>query len=74
VWDPAWLKGRLPDHTTVSSTLFDTVAVYLAFSEELLVMEDICLRVTDDGHTVEDPAGPRVRCAMAWKDLGAVEG
>ena len=33
-----WLNGIDPD--TVTSTLFDTVAVYLAFSEELLEMED----------------------------------
>ncbi len=56
-----------------SSVLFDTVAVYLAFSEELLVVEPRRLRVDEQGRTVVDPAGKEVRCALAWKDLVAFE-
>jgi inosine-uridine nucleoside N-ribohydrolase len=56
-----------------SSTLFDTVAVYLAFSEELLVMEQLGIRVTDDGYTVIDDEAKVVNCAMAWRDLAAFE-
>jgi inosine-uridine nucleoside N-ribohydrolase len=57
----------------VSSVLYDCVAVYLAFAEDLLRMEALGLRVTDDGFTREDPAGPQVNCALAWKDLAAFE-
>jgi inosine-uridine nucleoside N-ribohydrolase len=56
-----------------SSTLFDTVAVYLALTEELLEMETLPIRVTDDGHTVIDQQARKVHCAMKWKDLGAFE-
>ena len=56
-----------------SSTLFDTVAVYLAMRQELCVMEKIHLRVTDDGLTVIDPQAREVNVAAQWKDLGAYE-
>ena len=56
-----------------SSTLFDTVAVYLACTEELVRMEKLGIRVTDDGHTVIDPNAKATNCAMTWKDLGAFE-
>ena len=56
-----------------SSTLFDTVAVYLACTEELVRMETLGIRVTDDGHTVIDPNAKATNCAMTWKDLGAFE-
>jgi inosine-uridine nucleoside N-ribohydrolase len=56
-----------------SSVLFDTVAAYLSFSEELLVMEKLGIRVTDDGFTRMDEKAKILSCAMAWKDLGAYE-
>ena len=56
-----------------SSTLFDTVAVYLACTEELVRMEKLGIRVTDDGHTVIDAKARATNCAMTWKDLGAFE-
>lgn len=56
-----------------SSTLFDTVAVYLAMRRDLLVMEKLGLRVTDDGYTVIDPQAKHVSVATKWKDLGAFE-
>jgi inosine-uridine nucleoside N-ribohydrolase len=64
-----WAKGT-PDR---SSVLFDTVAVYLSFSEELLSMEKLGIRVTDDGYTVEDKNAKVINCAMDWKDLSAFE-
>jgi len=57
-----------------SSTLFDTVAVYLAFSQSWCVMENIGVRVTDDGFTVEDSNARKVAVATAWKNLPALEG
>jgi hypothetical protein len=56
-----------------SSILFDTVAVYLAFSEELLVMEKLGVRVTDDGYTIIDDSARMINSATAWKDLPAFE-
>jgi len=56
-----------------SSVLFDTVAIYLAFSEELLVMEKLGIRVTDEGYTVIDPKAKATNCATDWKDLAAFE-
>jgi inosine-uridine nucleoside N-ribohydrolase len=54
---------------TKSSTLFDTVAVYLAYCQALVVMEEVSLTVTDEGLTVEDQAGDLVQAAMQWLDL-----
>ncbi|MCX6993736.1 MAG: nucleoside hydrolase [Kiritimatiellaeota bacterium] len=65
-----WLKGK-PDEQ--SSILFDTVAIYLAFAEDLLVMENLGIRVTDDGFTIPDPRARSIRCAIEWKDLDAFE-
>ena len=72
-----WLPGASyidPDTDTsrISSTLFDTVAVYLAAEDDLLEMRELPLRVTDDGYTIIDKANGRpVNCAVSWKDLEA---
>lgn len=68
-WIP--FDETLPDRE--STTLFDIVAVYLAFDESLVEMEEVGLRVTDEGMTLEDPAGPKARCALRWKDMKALE-
>ena len=54
-----------------SSILFDTVAVFLAFSRQWLTTETVKLIVTDDGFTREDPAGHPVEAALAWTDKPA---
>ena len=75
VWAPRaeWLPKDF-DAEAQSSTLFDTVAVQLAFDESLVEMETLPLRVTDDGFTVVDTAnGVPVRCATAWRNLAAFE-
>ena len=56
-----------------SSTLFDTVGIYLAMSTDLVKMEKLPIRVTDDGHTRIDEKGKAINCATEWKDLGAFE-
>jgi len=72
-----WLPGASymaadTDPGRISSTLFDTVAVYLALEEDLLEMQDLPLRVTDDGYTVIDETNGRmVHCAVAWNELPA---
>ncbi len=65
-----WLDGK-PDER--SSILFDTVAAYLAFTDELLVMNREGVRITDDGYTVPDDNAKQVNCALKWKDLPAFE-
>jgi inosine-uridine nucleoside N-ribohydrolase len=58
------------DYETVrSSVLFDTVAVYLAYSADLLEMEKIRLQITDDGLTLPDPGGDEVLAALRWRSL-----
>ncbi len=62
--------GKNPERADkASSILFDTVAVYLAISEDLLVMERLGIRVADDGSTVPDPKGKEMNCALEWKSL-----
>jgi len=71
-----WWKAHnpnKPEKIDASSVLFDTVAVYLTFSTDLLNMERLNIVVTDDGFTREDPKGKAMDCAMSWKDLGKFE-
>ena len=71
-WREAGERRELPP-PAASSVLFDTVAVYLAYSEALTEIEDVSCTVTDEGFTKIDPAGRVVRAAVRWKDLGAYE-
>ena len=54
---------------TRSSVLFDTVAVYLAVSQNYCEMERLGVRVTNDGFTVIDPQTKRMNVATRWRDL-----
>ena len=56
-----------------STTLFDTVAIYLAMSTELVKMEKLPIIVTGDGYTRIDDKGKVINCATEWKDLSAFE-
>ncbi|MFP4502966.1 MAG: nucleoside hydrolase [Candidatus Hydrogenedentota bacterium] len=69
----AW-TNRHHHREDASSILFDTVAAYLTFSEELVDVETISLRIDDAGNTVPAAENGRpVRCAMDWKDRPAFE-
>jgi inosine-uridine nucleoside N-ribohydrolase len=72
-----WLKSERSDwqerFEVQSSLLFDTVTVYLAFSEELLEMKELGVRITDNGYTVIDSKAKPVNCAVEWKNLSAFE-
>ena len=60
--------------STHSTTLFDCVAVYLAYSEDLVETETIAFQVTDDGYTRRSPAGPyKARVAIRWKNMDGFE-
>ena len=54
-----------------SSTLFDTVAVYLAMSQDYVTMEKLSIVVTDDGYTKIDEKGKTMSVATGWKDMEA---
>ena len=54
-----------------TSVLYDTVAVYLAFSETWLTMERLPVVVTDDGKTLLDESGREINCATGWRDREA---
>jgi inosine-uridine nucleoside N-ribohydrolase len=62
--DPEFVSAK-------SSTLFDTVAVYLAFAHDLVRVERLGVRVTDDGMTLPSTAARPLGWAVAWKDLDA---
>ncbi|MFO1452259.1 MAG: nucleoside hydrolase [Opitutaceae bacterium] len=60
--------------TTRSTTLFDSVAVYLAYAEAWVETETVRFRITDDGFTRRDPSGPlKARVALRWKNQAAYE-
>ncbi len=74
VWAPRvpWMKCDF--FTTKSSTLFDCVAVYMAYATDLLNFEVITFSVTDDGFTVRNPNGEfTAKVAISWKDQAAFE-
>jgi len=85
IWYKAGLKdrkdldeagiNRLVDEklNSSSSTLFDTVAIYLAVSRQLVEMERLPIRVTDDGFTRVENGAKMVNCAVKWKDLDGYE-
>jgi inosine-uridine nucleoside N-ribohydrolase len=52
-----------------SSTLFDTVAVYLAISQDCVKIERLGIRVNDQGFTVIDAQAKPMDVAVAWKNL-----
>jgi inosine-uridine nucleoside N-ribohydrolase len=56
-----------------STTLFDTVGIYLGMTEKLVKMEKLGITVTDDGYTRIDKNAKIINCATEWKDLGAFE-
>jgi len=62
-----WMNVDFED--VKSSVLFDTVAVYLAYSTDLLEVENLRLRITDAGLTIPDAAGDEISVALRWRDL-----
>ncbi|HRY71162.1 MAG TPA: nucleoside hydrolase [Phycisphaerae bacterium] len=56
-----------------SSILYDTAAVYLAYSEEYARIEPRELIVNDQGHTLVSPHGKKVRCQLGWTDRKAFD-
>ena len=66
-----WLsleKRVVVDSSIKSSALFDTVAIYLAYADDLLEIEEVAISTTDTGINVVDPGGSKVKAALRWKD------
>jgi inosine-uridine nucleoside N-ribohydrolase len=60
--------------STRSTTLYDTVAVYLAYSEDLVETEATRFQVTDDGFTRRSADGPfTARVAIRWRNMDGFE-
>lgn len=68
-----WCKHQSPDNNayeTHSSTLFDTVAIYMAFTHDNLRFERLPIRVDDNGFTrITEGIKPNVDAAIEWFDL-----
>lgn len=74
IWAPRvpWMECDF--FATQSSTLFDDIAVYMAYDGSLLNYEEITFSVTDDGYTIRDPNGPySARVALSWRDMKACQ-
>jgi inosine-uridine nucleoside N-ribohydrolase len=71
-----WTKSGNMNESQVgsrSSTLFDTVAIYLAIKRDFVEMERLGIRVTNDGYTAIDDKAKKINCATNWKNIGAYE-
>ncbi len=68
-----WLDRNTVDPTKASTIVYDTVAVYLAVSRDLVKMETLPIRVTDTGRTQIDATAGVVNCATEWKDLSGYQ-
>jgi len=73
IWLSSSSRRRIEEFEVRSSILFDTVAVYLSFSDELTTMEKLPIRVTNDGYTVVEKGAKIINCATEWRDLSAFE-
>ena len=66
-------KPELKLNQNQTSTLFDTVAVYLAATQsanrDLVKMETLGIRVDDAGYTREAAGAKRIEVATEWKNL-----
>jgi len=67
--NPKITPNSLKENQT--SVLYDTVPIYLGFSEEFLNIEELPIEVTSMGLTKISENGNLIRCAISWKDLDA---
>jgi inosine-uridine nucleoside N-ribohydrolase len=70
-----WLKNQKTNlkFDQQSSTLFDCLAVFLAYSRDFVQVERVKLEVTPDGSTKVSPSGTEIEAATQWKDLAGFE-
>ena len=70
IWDSVYNFNKTKIE---SSVLYDTVAVYMAYSGDYLDMQSMGLRISDDGFMHQDPNAKLVNCGIQWKDQNAFE-
>lgn len=70
VWDDFYGYDKFKKE---SSILFDTVAVYMAYCHDYLVMESRKLKIDDKGYMLDDNDGKEVKCALKWQDQKSFE-
>ena len=68
-----WSGNNLELTNLKSTVLFDTVAIYLAMRSDLVQIENLGIRVTDDGRMLIDEKAKKINCATKWKNLDAFE-
>jgi inosine-uridine nucleoside N-ribohydrolase len=66
-----WATNTPHDPEVASSVLFDTVAVYIAYTTQHLVMKNMGIRITDEGITLPDNHAQHMDVALDWTDLDA---
>lgn len=66
IWDEKYSHGFFEKS---SSTLFDTVAVYLAYSDKDILIRDLPIRISDEGMMEMDEAAKLIHCALEWESL-----
>ena len=71
IWKKKIIPKLILTKKNETSVLFDTVAIYLGFSEELLNIEELKIEITDRGLTQISERGNLVRCATSWKNVQA---
>ena len=71
IWAKELSLTNLITEDKKTSILYDTVTIYLGFSEELLNIEDLKIKVTEKGITKISEKGNNIRCATSWKDVQA---
>lgn len=59
-------RGHYPSDE--SSVLFDTLAVYCTWSEDVVELENIHISIDQEGKTIPNDTGKSVSCALRWKD------
>ena len=69
IWKKKIIPKLLMAKKNETSILYDTVAIYLGFSEELINIEELTVEVTDRGSTQISEKGNLIRCATSWKDV-----
>jgi len=68
LWSPHNEESDPDQHPSV---LFDTVAIYLAFTTEFIKMEKFGMSVDNKGYTIKDDNGRPTGVAIDWEDFDA---
>lgn len=68
IWAKKTGQTSLIQEKQRTSILFDIVAIYLAFSEELINIENLRIDIDDKGYTKITEIGDNIRCATSWKN------